>query len=253
MRVRGRLRTRTALPVSGVPLRGRTNPYIAVPYRSAVIYVEVEEARKTSAEVRGPAASLVSAAVDRLGEALGEEFSVRMEVKPRGRHPALSVYSSAIPALVKAVARLLGVELGREDVREYSSIIDGAVGLTPEYIDIVSALRLAQEEGRPVAYRRGEAPIPLPEGVEVEVLDCSEVRETLEEPEELRNAMTHLAGLATLAFAGALRMRDPSKLASVIRVENAVWYAAYGVSPPLGGDLKVIPDIGGVCFARLRI
>ncbi len=252
MKVKGRIRARTALPVSGVPLRGRVNPYVAAPYSHVEVYVEVGPAERAEARVEGPSARLLETAAAKLAEALGEGFELRMALRLSTAHPEISVYSSAVPVVIEAVARLLGVELGKDEVLEYSSIVDGAVGLSPEYVDIAAALRLAQAGDGPVAYRRGEEPVPLPRGLEVEVLGCTDVREPLEEPEELRDALTHLAGLATLSFADALRRRDSSSLEGASRVENAVWYAVYGVRPP-PGDAKVIPDIGGVCFARLRI
>lgn len=252
MKVRGRIRVRTALPVSGVPLRGRINPYVAAPYSHVEIRVEASPAERARARVEGPAARLLEAAVAKLAEALGEGFELSMSVRPPSIHPEISVYSSAVPVVIEAVARLLGVKLGKGEVLEYSSIVDGAVGLSPEYVDIATALRLVKASGGPVAYRRGEEPVPLHRGLGVEVLGCTEVREPLEEPEGLRDALTHLAGLATLSFADALRRQDPSRLEGASRVENAVWYAAYGLRPP-PGEVKVIPDIGGVCFARLRI
>ena len=250
-------RYRLPVPLLGVQLRGRHNPFIiALSARELVnVDVELEEAEGApSLRVEGePRAS------DALRLALGaflDELSSRLEQPLRAHvyyetlryHPA-GLYAVLTYALVEAVVEEGGYDMSREEIAEAANSIDSDAGVDLDYLD---GLRAALARGKSLVYRRGEDPVEISlEGGAVELVGEEKLGDVIEDKldEEVHVALSRLVGMTVATVArrivekGWRGVREAWGVAS--RLENGVYYALFGVEPPSPG-CKWTPGIHSV-------
>ncbi|ABM80397.1 hypothetical protein [Hyperthermus butylicus] len=251
-----------ALVFAGVPIPGRSNPYIVLvtPNTPIGVDVDVEESDKPLARVTG--ASLgwrfelaVKSFVDTVAARLEQPVSISLRVVlPSSLQypPPASVYAAVTLAIVASVAEAGGYSMDPYEVLEAANSIDeeGGVGL-----DFIDAMRTAIVRGESIVYRRGEDSVPLSMGsrVELELVGEDDIGEDMSRQldESVMAAVTRLGGMAVVAAVQKLRSSDFSHVFQLVsRVDNALFHLLYGVQTP-EGPCKWTPSLQrvyGVCL-----
>jgi len=255
---------RLALPLFGVPVLGKVNPYLVVVTAEPLVQVELEleEAEKPRASVEGARLGwrfelAVKSFVDTLSSRLEQPLAVRARVKVPGVEypPAASVYAALSLAIVEAVAEAGGYELSREELLQAASSIDQDAAVWLDYLD---GLRAAILRGESIVYRSGEEPVPVGHGgrVELELVGEQDIGEDISPrlSDPLLVAAARLTGTAVLEAVSALQSGEASLgdlFPLVARVEDGLFYALYGAEPA-GEGCKLTPSLQrvyGVCMA----
>ncbi len=240
-------RYRLPVPLLGIQLRGRHNPFlVALSSREYVrVSVELDEAEGApSLRVEGEPSP-----PDAMKLALGsflDELSTRLEQPLRARvyyealryHPA-GLYAVLTYALVEAVAVEGGYEMSSGEIAEAANSIDADAGVDLDYVD---GLRVALARGRSIVYRRGEEPIEVRlEGGRVELVGEEGLGEVIEDrlEDEVHVALSRLVGISVAVAARRVVERGWKGLGEswpvVSRLENGLYYALFGVEPPAEG------------------
>ena len=249
-----------AIVFAGVPLPGRTNPYIILltPNPVVSIDVDVEESKTTSTRIDGVRPGwrydlAVKSFVDTLSARLEQPIKVNITVKVGesvSYPPAASIYAATTLALVKSIADAAGYELDQREVLDSASSIDTEAGIGLDYID---GLREAMMLGKSIVYRKSEELIELGIGVRLEFELVGEedigeeAVEVLKEP--LFSALTRLSGLAVVEAVKRLREYEADVFRLVQRVDNAIFYLLYGAETPRA-ECKWTPSLQrvyGIC------
>ncbi len=249
----------------GVPLPGKSNPYIVLRSKDpglVSVTVELEEAEKASSViVKGvrlgwryeiAIKSFVDEVAARLEQPLRVEIGV--VVKNVSYPPASSIYAATSLAVIRAVSELSGYELTEEEVLQAANDVDGESGVGLDYLE---AMRTSIIRGKSLVYRRGEEPVDLPSMKEMllELVGEEDIGDDitgkLEDP--LYSEITRLLGLTTIEVASKLRDISQSNvvldLSIYERVENAAYYMLYGTDIPEPG-CKWTPSLQrvyGIC------
>ena len=235
------------VPLLGIQLRGRHNPFLVALSSSELITVEVEleEAEsspslRVEGEPRPSDAMLLAlrAFLDELSARLEQPLSARLYYEALRYHPA-GVYAVLTYALVEAVAEEGGYEMSEKEVAEAANSIDADAGIDLDYLD---ALREALARRSSLVYRRGEDPVEVKlEGGVVELVGEEGLGEVIEDKldDELHVAISRLVGM-TVAVAARRIVSDGWRGFNGIwgvssRLENGVYYALFGVEPPPAG------------------
>ncbi len=253
---------RIAIPVFGVPVRGKRNPYLVLLSEEELVEVEVDvdEAERPAVRVEGtpqpdwrlriPLASFVDVVSGRLEQPL--DVVVRYRVADGVSVPAASLYAVITMELVTSVAEAAGYEMSVDEVLRAAASIDDEAGVG---LDYVKAAREAVARGTSMAYREGEEPVPLRVEAELELVGEEDVAGSFEDElgEQTLNAITRLAGISVVESVSLLR--EGADFATVFsrqaRVDNALYYLLYGLEPP-GEGCKWTPSLSsgfGVCSA----
>jgi len=253
-----------ALPVFGVPVLGKVNPYLVVASRSRLVAVDVDvvESEAPSARVEGPRLGwrlelAVKAFVDALSSRLEQPLEAKVSVTVRGVEspPAASVYAAVSLALVEAVAEAGGYSLSEEELLQAASSVDQDAAVWLDYLD---GIRFASLRGVSALYRSGEDPVVIG-GRGVVVLEMvgeqdigEDISPRLGDP--LLVAVARLTGTAVLEAVSRIQggeARFEELFPLVARVEDGLFYALYGAEP--GGEgCKLTPSLQrvyGVCLA----
>jgi len=252
-----------ALPVFGVPVLGKVNPYLVLASTQPLIGVEVEleEAQSPSVTVEGARLGwrfelALKSFVDALSARLEQPLAARLGVSVEGVEypPAAPVYAASTLALVEAVAEAGGYELDREEVLAAASSIDRDAAVWLDYLD---GLRAAAYGAGSIAYRSGEDPLPLGVGgtVALELVGEQDIGEDVSTrmSDALLVGAARLAGSSVLEAVSALRRREAGfgeVFALAARVDDALFYMLYGAEPA-GGTCKLTPSLQrvyGVCL-----
>lgn len=249
-----------ALVLAGVPIPGKSNPYIVLVTPNARVHVEVdvEEASQPTARLEGLRLGwrfeiAFKSFVDTLSGRLEQPLLVRLRAGVDGVYypPAASVYAAATLAVVHAVADAGGYSLEPREVLEAANSIDGEAGVDLDYVD---GLRTALTTSTSIVFRRGEEPVELnTDGrIVLELVGEEDVGEDYSSnlSDTLLTALTRLSGLSTLEAARLLREGKVSEALELVRrLDNAVFYLLYSVNPPEGA-CKWTPSLQrvyGVC------
>ncbi len=246
------------LVVFGVPVRGKSNPYLVAVSRDPLVSVEVEleEADKPRVRVEGvpepgwrltiPLTSFLDVVSDRLEQPLEARVYYRVEgvVYP----PSASLYAIITYELVRTLAEAGGYTMSEDEIVKAASSVDSDAGVE---LDYVNAMRTALARKGVLVYREGEEPVPLELGFTLELVGEEDAGEPPELGEPVVNAVTRLAGISVVDAVSRLKGGEPFDrvfdLAS--RVDNALYYLLYSLQPP-GEGCKWTPSISagyGVC------
>ena len=249
----------------GVPLPGKSNPYIVLRSKDpslVSIAVKVEEAERASS-VKTSGISLgwryelaIKSFVDEVSARLEQPLHVVLNIAVKGVSfpPASSIYAAASLAIVQAVSELGGYELTRDEVLQAANDIDRESGVGLDYLE---AMRAAIIRGKSMIYRRGEEPVDLPSNREI-VLELvgeedigDDITGKLEDP--IYSEITRLLGLNVIEVAAKLRENNQDNVVPDLfvheRIENAAYYMLYGTAIPDPG-CKWIPSlqrVHGIC------
>ncbi len=242
------------LPFSGLPLPGRNNPIVVLPSpRKASVKAEITSMGCIIEGLEVPGlSSILCTYKSRLEEALGERIGIRLEVSMQEPVPRASLIALLTLAMLEAVEREAGYSFTLREKLEYTSILDAATGYKGWKASLLQALRRASLESAPLVHRSGEGTVVLPEGIIAEAVECMDFEYT--EPrldKHVADALTRLAGLVTLRIADDLRRGAWESLREHWRVEDGLWYSAWGVKPRHG--YKTAADLGGVCLVEPKV
>jgi hypothetical protein len=252
-----------ALPVLGVPVLGKHNPYLVLVSPQLLVEVEVEvwEDEQPRASVEGLRLGwrfelALKSFVDALSARLEQPVAVALRARVEGVEypPAASIYAAATLAIVRAVAEAGGYELSSEEVYEAASGIDRDAAVWLDYLD---GLRAAMLRGESLVFREGEDPVPLGLGdrVVLELVGEQDIGEdySARMGDALLSAAARLAGVSVLSAVSALQRRE-ARLVDVFpvaaRVEDGLFYSLYGAEPA-GEGCKLTPSLQrvyGVCL-----
>ncbi len=252
------------VPLLGLQLRGRHNPFLVALTEADVVRVSVELGECSGAprlRVEGeprltPEAQLaLRSFLDELSGRLEQCLEAVVYYEAQLYHPA-GLYAVLTYALVEAVAEEGGYEMEAGEVAEAANSIDADAGVDLDYLD---AARAAIARGRSLVYRRGEDPIEVSlGGGRVELVGEARLGGVIEDelPEELHVAISRLVGLNVALASRAVvergweGFRATWRIAS--RVENGLYYTLYGLEPPEEG-CKWTPGLRtafSVCLER---
>lgn len=253
-----------AIPVFGVPVLGKHNPYLVLVSSGAGVSVrvdEVSEAERPSVKIRGPRLGwrfelALKSFVDTLSARLEQPIEAVVEVETPGVEypPAASVYAAVTLALVAAVAEAGGYELESRELLEAASSIDREAAVWLDYLD---GLRAAMLAGESIVYREGEEPVKLGLGerVVLEMVGEQDIGEDVSPrlSDAVLSAAARLAGITVVDAVSALRsgeaaFSDVFPLAA--RVDDGLFYLLYGAEPA-GEGCKLTPSLQrvyGVCM-----
>ncbi len=253
-----------AVPLFGVPVPGRSNPYLAAVAPEARVSVGVEVyAAESASSLRLKGLGLgwrlelaLKSFLDTLAARLEQPLDAVLEASVPGYEypPPVAVYAAATLALVEAVSVQAGYSLSKEEVLEAASSIDREAATWLDYID---AVREAMVRGVSLVYREGEGAVPLEAGGRLGLVLVGE--EDIGEDYSQRlgdpvvSAVTRLGGVSVLDAVTKLReAREPPTdvLLEAARVDNALFYLLYGAQPPEEG-CKWTPSLQrvyGVCL-----
>ncbi len=241
-----------AVPVLGVPIRGKHNPYLVLVSRNDVVEVrvDVEESSKPIVEVEGwprlgwrlqlPLNSFVEVLSDRLEQPLRTRIEYRCVFE---NVSSASIYAAITLEIVRSVAEAGGYEMTVDEVLKATASIDAEAGVD---LDYVNAMRTAITRSHGIVYREGEEPIDMELSVELELVGEEDTAGDFsnELSEEVVNALTRFAGVSTAT--AIARLRDGESFSEVFRVgariENALYYMLYGLQPPEEG-CKWVPSL----------
>ena len=268
----GSLRYTMPLPLVyyGVPLPGKANPYIVLLSKNNGVVetmISIEEAEKTSSvTIRGITLGwrydvAIKSFVDELSSRLEQPLQIEISISVEGLAypPAASVYAVTTLALVQAVSEQGGYELSPQEVLQAANSIDQEGGVD---LDFVDAMRTALVSRKSIVYRRGEEPVELGTGKEMELELVGEedigddITSKLEDP--LYSEITRLLGLNVIEVVHKLREKSPGNntdLSIYERIENAAYYMLYGANPPDPG-CKWVPSLQrvyGVCRTGMNL
>jgi len=253
-----------AVPLIGVPVPGRSNPYLAAVAPEARVNVGVEVyAAESVSSLRLEGLRLgwrlelaLKSFLDTLAARLEQPLEAVLEASVPGYEypPPVAVYAAATLALVEAVSVQAGYSLSKEEVLEAASSIDREAATWLDYID---AVREAMVRGVSLVYREGEGAVSLEAGARLGLVLVGE--EDIGEDYSQRlgdpvvSAVTRLGGVSVLDAVTKLReAREPPTdvLLEAARVDNALFYLLYGAQPPEEG-CKWTPSLQrvyGVCL-----
>lgn len=254
----------------GVPLPGKANPYIVLLSKNSgmvIVTISVEEAEKTSSVmIRGAKLGwrydvAIKSFVDELSARLEQPLRIEIGigVERLSYPPAASVYAVTTLALVQAISEQGGYELSPQELLQAANDIDQEGGVD---LDFVDAMRTALVLKKSIVYRRGEDPVALDIGKEIELELVGEedigddITDKLEDP--LYSEITRLLGLNVIEVVNRLRKESPDKevdLSIYERIENAAYYTLYGANLPDPG-CKWVPSLQrvyGICKAGMNL
>jgi hypothetical protein len=241
------------VPFSGLHVPGRSNPVLVLlSPKSLLVEIDFPESGCRVEGISIPGlAGILCTYVARLGEALGSEIEVMVKVDLEEEAPRSSIVALLTLALVEAYGAEAGYSFSRDELLEYTSILDAASGYRGWQSSLLRAVREAALSHVSLIHRAGEGSIRLPQVLEALPRECIGMgSQPLVSDEDLLNALTHLAGLVTLGIAGALRREDRERIKEYWLVEDGPWYSLWGIDPRRG--LKTAPDLGGVCLVEPR-
>ena len=255
------------LAIVGVPIPGKTNPYIITRTNSRLVSVEVslESSKETLTTLRGtpsPDSVLVLAVksfVDAISYRLEESFRVRITYESKLLSlPSSHLFSVISTAIIEALVEAGGYEMTGQEIVKAGGSIDRDAGTDYDYI---TGLRLSiLELLDPVfVYRNGEEPIGLPGAGKIKVEFTGE--EKIETnmyayTEKITNLFTRLAGMNVIDTVERLRNSGTQKermkaFEAASRIDNSLYYALYGLKPI--DNCKWIPSFGagfGLCVEK---
>ncbi len=231
------------IPVLGVPVPGKNNPYIVALVPGASIHVEASISPSSSTFLRlngspKPKWSLemalrgfVEAVASRLEEDLRVEVSYRSSLEA----PYASLFAATSTAVLEALVEEGGYEMSVDEIVRAAASIDEDAGTDYDYI---AGLRLAilAPPSQTFVYRLGEDPIALETkgrirlelvGEEDVVADYSR-----EYGDALLSVITRLAGLSVVEAVKKQREGGGEEVFwHAARLDNALYYALYGLEP----------------------
>jgi hypothetical protein len=250
-----------ALPLAGVPIPGKSNPYIIVvtPNSAVRVSVDVDSSDVPRASVRGVRLGwrfeiAFKSFVDTLSARLEQPVKIEVSIDA-GRlsyPPPAPIYAATTLAVVHAVADAGGYHMEPNEVLEAANSIDSEAGVDLDYVD---GLRAALTTAESIVYRRGEEPITLgtERRVELELVGEEDVGEdyTGKMGENVLSAVTRLGGISVVEAVALIREgRVDEAFELARRVDNSLFYLLYSVNPP-EGECKWTPSLQrvyGICL-----
>ncbi|MET1101399.1 MAG: hypothetical protein ABWW69_02815 [Pyrodictiaceae archaeon] len=254
------------LIVLGLPLPGKINPYIVLVSKKKLITVnlEIDTSERTRIRILGEPRpdwrleiairSFVDAVSSRLEQGL--DMTIEYEARETSSLYTAGLYAILSHAIVKAIVEAGGYEMTDEEILEACKSIDSEAGTDYDY---VYALREAASKGRSLVYREGEESIELGNvNVRIELVGEEEVAEPLQEALEdpIASIIARLAGMIVVRSTQMLRngVEASDVLRRFARLENALYYAVYGIQPPWE-NCKWAPSLKagyGICLESGR-
>lgn len=255
-----------ALPAAGVPIPGKSNPYLILvtPNTMVRIGVDVESSSVPQASIGGLRLGwrfeiAFKSFVDTLSARLEQPMKVRVDlaVEKVAYPPPAPVYAAATLAVIHAVADAGGYSMEPHEVLEAANSIDSEAGVDLDYVD---GLRTALTLSKSIVYRRGEEPVELNTNgrVEIELVGEEDIGEDYSgrTGENVLSAVTRLGGISVVEAVALIREgRVEEAFELVRRVDNALFYLLYSVNPP-EGSCKWTPSLQrvyGVCLEGMGL
>jgi hypothetical protein len=250
-----------AIPVFGVPVKGKRNPYLVLVSSDALIDVDVEvdEASRPKIVVEGeppptwrlriPLSSFIDVLSDRLEQPVEAHVSYRSKLPGV---PSSSLYAVITLDLVISVAEAGGYSLAPDEVVRAANSIDDDAGVG---LDYVKAVREALLRSKSIVYREGDSPIEIDVRARLELVGEEDVTTDAADTlgEQTVNAITRLAGISVVESVAELRegVDFTTVFTRQARIDNAIYYVLYGLTPPDSG-CKWTPSLSAgfaVCVA----
>ncbi len=233
-----------AIALIGVPVPGKTNPYIVSLLEGVVVEVDVDvaEAERTRASLQGsppPKWSLeiaVKSYVDAISSRLEQDMEVVVEYSSPLELPLSTIFSAISLAVIETVVEAGGYHFTREELLEAANSVDEDAGTDYDYMP---GLRLAMlgQPGKVFVYRVGEEPVVLGGAGLLEIEMVGEEQVKIDSPEgygdSILSLLTKLAGMNVVE--AAERLREGEEIDEVFeqasRIDNSIYYALYGLTP----------------------
>jgi hypothetical protein len=252
-----------ALVAAGVPIPGKSNPYLVLltPKNMMRIEVDVDSSSVPQVIIKGLRLGwrfeiAFKSFVDTLSARLEQPIRVEVNLNTNGLTypPPASVYAAVTLATIHAVADAGGYTMEPHEVLEAANSIDSDAGVDLDYVD---GLRTALTVSESIVYRRGEEHVELntEQRVQLELVGEEDIGEDYSGKlsENILSAVTRLGGISVVEATTLIREgRVHEALELARRVDNSLFYILYSVNPP-EGPCKWTPSLQrvyGICFGK---
>jgi len=241
--------TRGCIPFLHVPLPHRHNPVVVVPTTNHVkVTVSVEEGGPPLL-LEGRVDHAVARAVNTFLKHIRKELElppihVNLDIDTGGYVCTSFLYVLMTNAIIDLLSG--GID---EELVSTMQLIDRRIGVD----DSVTALRYYRFFNTAYIWRYGESPIGAPKTIVLTVDAVGGSERSLKRANPgfpLMDLITRLAGLNVIE--GFNKLVNNDDVSDVVRLNNALWYAIYGVEVPRHDDLVIVKELEGYSIVRFK-